>query len=103
MSAADEAYENCLEDRFYNMSLAEKAMCHLNKMPNEKFLEFILLHCSRDCLNDVVPDGKFPAYNIVQRAKDNCWQLTFKQRHAITNVYLWCLYGWKQEQLEAGK
>lgn len=70
----------------------------LNELNNTSFLNEIINYGIQ--LNKVVRDDRFPAFDIAKRAAKNNWTLTEKQRHAITNVYLFSMYGWKQEQLE---
>lgn len=101
MSAMDETIIDLLEEHLGLANSAEKGLEKLRKMSNEQFIAFILNHSDRKELNSVISGGKFPAYDIAQRAQAGNWQLTAKQRHAITNVYLFNFYGWKQEELEA--
>lgn len=66
------------------------------KMSNSEYIEF-MLNNGNGLLNYVVSNHKFPAYDILLNALKNNWVLTEKQRHAISNVYIFQKYNWKQE------
>lgn len=94
-------------DDFYDLKEAEMAsiddaytlLLHLNSLNNRTFLKYILDNSDRYSINNVVPQGRFKAYNIGEKCNKNGWDLADKQRHAITNVFLFLNCGYKQEDL----
>lgn len=99
MNADEESYQEYVEAWYEKREYASAKMGWMNSLTSNEFLNFILSRENGELLNQVVDDGKFPAYDIALRVKENGWNLTKKQRHAITNVYLWNAYEWKQEWL----
>lgn len=71
---------------------ARKLRNELCKMENEEFIDKILT-ADRKSLNGIVRRYDFPAYDIAEKAKLNNWILTENQRGAITNVYVYYVYG----------
>lgn len=98
MDNEDQAWSDDLEERSYAYDDAKTELRVLNALTGSEFLLYILFNAD-DQLNHVVSSDKFPAYDIVIRAKENGTQLTSKQRYAVTNVYLWSVFGWTQDQL----
>lgn len=85
------------EDHFEDGVHAYSLMKELNVMSNVELINYVLENSKRNELNGVT--SYFPAYDVAENVKNNHWQLTVKQRHAITNVYLFMCFGWKQEGL----
>ncbi|BDZ30608.1 hypothetical protein RA086_05510 [Lactiplantibacillus sp. WILCCON 0030] len=90
-------WDGFAEEYLENKRCACTVMNQINEMNNVNFIDYVLKG-NRNLLNGIVP--AFPAYDIAARIKNNGWQLTLKQRHAITNVYLFSNYGLKQEDLD---
>lgn len=76
----------------YNYKEVQKLRNKLCKMDNEEFINKVLT-ADRDSLNKIVRRYDFPAYDITEKAKLNNWILTENQRRAITNVYVYYVYG----------
>ena len=84
-------YEEDYYDNYYEQQLMEQRIMareDLAKLSNRDFLLTILETGKKHQMNIKTEDGEFPAYDIAEKAYQNNWELTKKQRRAITNVYL---------------
>lgn len=72
-----------------NQSKANGARLVLNRMSDEEFLNEVLCFPG---VNTVVGNN-FPAYDIAKRLKESNGKPSAKQREALSNVYLFNLYG----------
>lgn len=84
-------YEEDYYDDYYEQQLLERRMMvreDLDKLSNRDFLLTILETGKKYRMNIKTEDREFPAYDIAEKAHQNNWELTKKQRRAITNIYL---------------
>lgn len=65
---------------------------HLNNLPDDLFIQYILMNGRQKNMDEIIPDDAFQAYTIARNIYINGWTPTKKQRIAITNVYLHSVY-----------
>ena len=79
MSAVDDAEFEMMEQICYFKN-------HIDCLSNDEFLDKVIETGKQ--LNEEIPDGNFPAYDIAKMLKSNHFKPTSKQRQALENVWV---------------
>lgn len=79
MSAVNDAEFEIMEQICYLKN-------HVDCLSNDEFLDKLIKTGKQ--LNEQIPNGNFPAYDIAKRLKSNHFKPTSKQRQALENVWV---------------